>query len=343
MEFTLLGLRLILVTVFAVAAAGKLRDPAGFRRTLVEFGVSTPLAGSLGVVMALAELAAAVLLVPAASAPWGAALSLSLLGLFTGAVAVNLAKGRTPNCRCFAQTSATPIGAATLVRNLVLGACAGWLVIGSAGPGPLEAVASWISAPPEERAALAASLALVALLTALAWLTGRLHEQNARLSRRVVALEKTVAAASPAAAEIGLPIGSPAPSFALPLLAGDRAALHTLTAAGVPVLLIFSSSHCPSCAELWPDIGRWQRDDSRTLTVIVVATGSAAAIEMKLMGTGVRDVLLADGSGLAETYRVAGIPSAVVVSPEETIDSDTVMGPSAIRDLVRRYAGVEPR
>lgn len=342
MEFIPLGLRLLLATVFAVAAVGKLRNPGGFPQTLVDFGVAASVAGGLTVLVAVAELATAVFLVPAAWAPWGAALGLLLLVIFTAAVAVNLARGRTPDCQCFGQTSAAPIGAATLVRNVALAACAAGLLVGGAGPDLPAAAAEWIAAPPDERVASLAGLALVAVLAGLAWLAGHLHEQHGRVSRRVDALDQAVAALSarvPSDAPVGLPVGSPAPRFDLPLLAGDRASLETLNAGGVPVLLIFSSSHCPSCAELWPDIGRWQRDDAPVLKVMVVGTGSAATIETKLMGTGVRDVLLAEGSGLAETYRVAGIPSAVVVGPGGTIDSHTVMGPAAIRDLVQQRAG----
>jgi uncharacterized membrane protein YphA (DoxX/SURF4 family)/thiol-disulfide isomerase/thioredoxin len=345
MEYAALGVRLLLTAVFLVAAVGKLRDLPGFCRTLVAFGAPTTLARGLAVPVVLAELVTAALLVTAPFARLGAALGLILLAAFTTAIAANLGRGRTPDCRCFGQMTPAPIGPATLVRNGVIGVCAIWLLVGGAGP-DLAAVTRLVEASPTERSIALAAFALVASLAGLAWLAGRLHDQHEILSRRVVALEEAQAALpaeAPSAGAVGLTMGSQAPVFDLPLLAGDRASLSTLTASGVPVLLIFSSSHCPSCAELWPDIGRWQRDLPKALTVMVVGTGSATAIEMKLMGTEVRDVLLADGVDLAEAYRVAGIPSAVVVSSKGTIDSDTVLGPAAVRALVEERTGVGTR
>jgi uncharacterized membrane protein YphA (DoxX/SURF4 family) len=346
MEFILLGLRLLLATVFILAAAGKFLDLAVFRRTLAEFGVPVQLVGSLGVVVPVVELITAVLLVPAAWAPRGAMLGLLLLATFTVAVATNLARGRTPDCRCFGQLSATPIGVVTICRTVGIAVCAVPLVSKGGGPDLLSAIILWIEAPPDQQVSLLVALLGVPGFAALAWLAGELYERNCQLSRRVVDLEKTVAEFSTRSSDgaaIGLPVGSFAPSFNLPLMAGDRASLDTVTAAKMPVLLIFSSAHCPACAELWPDIGRWQRDHVRTLKVMVVGTGSATALEMKLMGTGVSEVLLAEGSKLADTYRVGGIPSAVVVGPDGRIESDTVMGQAAIRALVQTHADTRRR
>ena len=340
MEFALLGTRLLLAAVFVTAAAAKLRDMAGFRASLGAFGVPGALAGPLSAAVPAAEAAAVVLLLPAGWARAGAVLAAVLLGVFTAAVVLNLARGRAPECRCFGGAAA-PIGTATLARNAALLAAA--IAILTIGPGAgAAAVAAWGDAPAEAVLAGVLALGAVPALGGLGWLAGRLHARNHTLARRIATLERQLADAEARDAvlpEAGLAVGAPAPPFDLPLLAGDRATLATLTAGGRPALLVFSSAHCPSCAELWSDIGRWQTELRERVAVTVVATGSATAIELKLMGTGVRDALLAEGTDLDQAYRVAGIPSAVVVSPEGAIDSETVLGPGAVRDLVRRRFG----
>jgi hypothetical protein len=99
MEFALLGTRLLLAVVFATAATTKLRDGAGFRTSLVAFGVPAALGSVLGIAVPLAEFLTAVLLLPGELAPAGAAAAVSLLTVFTLAVLVNLAGGRAPRWR----------------------------------------------------------------------------------------------------------------------------------------------------------------------------------------------------------------------------------------------------
>jgi uncharacterized membrane protein YphA (DoxX/SURF4 family) len=338
MEFALLGTRLLLAVVFATAATTKLRDGAGFRTSLVAFGVPAALGSVLGIAVPLAEFLTAVLLLPGELAPAGAAAAVSLLTVFTLAVLVNLAGGRAPECRCFGRAEAAPIGPATLVRNAAL--LAGALAVLGLGPGAgVSAVSGWGASSPGVVLVDLLTLAAVPTLGALGRLAGSLHARNRVFARRIATLERQLAdseARGIVSPEAGLAVGDPAPSFDLPLLAGHRATLATLTHGGRPALLVFSSALCPSCAELWPDIGRWQAQLGSRVAVTVVGMGSAMAIEMKLMGSGVRDAVLAEGTDLDQQYRIAGIPSAVVVSPAGAIDSETVLGPLAVRDLVRR-------
>lgn len=53
MEATLLGARLVLALVFAVAGAAKLADLAGSRRAIGDFGVPAALAAPLGTLLPL--------------------------------------------------------------------------------------------------------------------------------------------------------------------------------------------------------------------------------------------------------------------------------------------------
>src|SRR5688572_290590 len=137
METALLLGRFLLAGVFGVAGVAKLRDLEGSRRGVRDFGVPEGLAGPLGVVLPLAELAVALALLPAATAWWGALGAAGLLLVFVAAISVNLARGRKPDCRCFGQIASGPIGPSTLARNGVLLVVAAALVVqGPARPGP---------------------------------------------------------------------------------------------------------------------------------------------------------------------------------------------------------------
>ena len=115
----LLVIRIVLAGVFAVAAVAKLRDRAGVRKTAMEFGVPAPLAEGVAMLLPFAELTCAVAIIPVRTAWWGASGLLALLIVFSVAMAIALARGRRVDCRCFGQLQSTPIGPATLARNLV--------------------------------------------------------------------------------------------------------------------------------------------------------------------------------------------------------------------------------
>jgi peroxiredoxin len=71
----------------------------------------------------------------------------------------------------------------------------------------------------------------------------------------------------------GLPVGAPAPGFTLPSTDGDRHALGSLLASGVPLLLVFSDAGCGPCDALLPELAGWQHDDAQQLAVAVIASG----------------------------------------------------------------------
>src|ERR687889_813295 len=189
MDVTLLLARLLLAAVFMVAGAAKLADREGSRRALADFGVPSPLASPLAVLLPLAELAVATALIPAATAWWGAAGALVLLLLFVAAIGANLARGRKAECHCFGQLHSEPAGWKTLVRNGVLAAVAGFVVwwgYGGAGPSALGWLAGLSTAP---LLGLGVGVAVLGLVAAQWWFLLGLLRQNGRLAMRVGALE----------------------------------------------------------------------------------------------------------------------------------------------------------
>src|SRR5438309_4860864 len=145
MDIVLLLARLLLAVVFVVAWLAKLADRAGSRKALLDFGVPAMFVAPFAVLLPLAELAVAVPLLLTASAWWGAIGALALLLLFVVGIGYNLAHGRTPDCHCFGQLHSAPAGWPTLIRNLVLAALAGVVVVfGRSAPGP--GVLDWLAA-----------------------------------------------------------------------------------------------------------------------------------------------------------------------------------------------------
>lgn len=114
--------RLALAGVFASAALHKCREPGVFAAALTAHRlVPAPLVPALAPALAATETAIAVGLCWPGTAPaagWAAA---ALLGLYSGAVAINLARGRRDiDCGCSARPQ--PLSLGLLARNAALAA-----------------------------------------------------------------------------------------------------------------------------------------------------------------------------------------------------------------------------
>src|SRR6185503_6175115 len=125
MGVVLLIARLFLALIFGVAGLAKAADPAGSREALISFGVPERLAPFMARALAFAEIIIALALIPLNFAWWGAVAALALLMIFTAVIGTNLARGESPDCRCFGQLYSEPVSWTTFARNLTLAAIAG--------------------------------------------------------------------------------------------------------------------------------------------------------------------------------------------------------------------------
>jgi methylamine dehydrogenase accessory protein MauD len=351
MDVALLLARLLLASVFMVAGAAKLVDREGSRRALADFGMPSPLATPLAVLLPLAELAVAAALIPAATAWWGAAGALVLLLLFVAAIAANLARGRKAECHCFGQLHSAPAGWKTLARNGALAAVAGFVVWwGYDGAGP--SAVGWLAGlSAAQVAGLVVGLAVLSVLAAQWLVLLNLIKQNGRLLMRVEALEWGPgggAATSPNGSvatqpSLGLPIGEIAPDFELPGLHGETLTLESLRASGKPVMLLFTDPNCSSCTAMLPEIRRWQKEHVEELTISLVSQGTVEENRAKSTEHGLRSVLMEQDWEVSEAYEVEASPSAVLVRPDGTIGSPVLEGPEAIGDLLEYAVGKRSR
>jgi peroxiredoxin len=349
MDLVLLIARLLLAAVFAVAGLTKLADLSGSRQAMRDFGAPAWLAAPLGLLLPLAELAAAIALIPRVSAWWGALGALALLLLFVAGIGASLARGKRPDCHCFGQLHSAPVGWPTLVRNGLLAAVAAFILWqGKDDPGP--SVVAWLrDFSSAEQIGIAAGLVGLTLLAAGGWAMIQLRGQDRRLLARLDALETRLdtigvaPSAAPGGPSLdtgpGLRIDSPAPTFALPGLYGETWTLDALRAAGKPVLLVFSAPTCVPCTALLPDLARWQREHATTLTIAVISRGATEADRAKMATLRLEYLLLQQKGEVAAAYQATGTPAAVVVGPDGTVASPLARGADAIRALVARTVG----
>jgi hypothetical protein len=89
-----------------------------------------------------AELAIAVTLAVPVTHRVGALAALAALAVFSAAIAVQLAHGRHPTCRCFGTLRPSRVGASTLARNALLAALAACVAAGGAAIAGFLAVAA---------------------------------------------------------------------------------------------------------------------------------------------------------------------------------------------------------
>ena len=331
----ILTARVTLAAVFAVASVAKLRGRTEFRDAVRAFGVPAPLAGVTSALLPLVEGGVAVALLTAWAWP-GAVVAGALLTVFTAGIALNLLRGRAPECRCFGQLQPAPIGKGTLVRNAGLAAIAAAIV--AAGPagsplGGLDTLSAMTGASPLVIALVGGVVATIGVLAVLQW---NLLLQNGRLLRRIDHLERHTGAVGAAAVQPHpatakqLPIGAPAPAFELADALGGSLSLAGLRAGGRPVLLVFTEPGCPACKAFIPAVREWEERYASRLSIAVITTAAPDASHV----SGIRTALIQSGREVSDAYGISAIPAALIVRADGTIGSTVMLGGDAIATLL---------
>src|SRR4051794_19604972 len=322
MDSFLLAAQLVLAAVFALAGVTKLLDLNGSRRALVEFGVPERAAPVAGLLLPLTELAIAVALVLHPTARWAGLAAFILLAAFIGGVANAMRRGRAPGCNCFGQVHSAPAGRSTLAPDgglAPLAAIVAW-------QGPAPAIDTWV-ADRTGAELLAIGLALV-VLAAAAWALRRWSHKRAR--RRAIA----AAVSTPDSGPGGLPVGTPAPGFALPDIQGGTQTLESLRGLGRPVMIEFMDLSCAPCRELLPFVARWQTALAERVTIAIVTSGSVDE-RSEWDNYGVANVLLDNSGELYVAYRAQGTPEAFGIWQDGSIAAAPAGGMHMPEVLIR--------
>lgn len=332
--------RILLAAVFVVAAIAKVADLDGARGAARDFGAPARLAAPLAPALAVAELAVAVLLIPAGTALAAAAGALVLLLGFTAAIAASLARGHAPACHCFGQLHSAPAGWATLARNGALAGVAAFALAGSVAEPPAGAFGWVADLTGTEALALGLGLALAAAVGAGLAAFFSLLRSYGRVLLRVERLEDALADAGyeldddVAEERLGLDPGTPAPSFELAGADGAAVTLEGLLAPRLPLVLLFTSPGCGSCDTLLPDMASWQSAHADRLTVAVLSGGEPAESHGVAVRHGLQNVLADGGDEIYRAYQANGTPSGVLIGTDGNVASFLATGPATIAKLV---------
>jgi peroxiredoxin len=345
MEITLLVARLLLAIVFAAAGTAKVADLAGTRRAAIDFGVPEKLAIPLGYGLPFLEIVIAMTLLPRSTAWIAADAGLGLLLVFAAAIAINLSRGRAPDCNCFGRLHSRPVSWSLVGRDLALSSVAGLIVVEGRGNPGLSAFDWAATLRAGEAASLAFGVAALGLMgTSLVYLRGIARRQLSLLAD-VQAMKKVIdedyAEAPVERAEAvgplhGLPVGAAAPQFSLASISGEQVTLDDLLACRKPVVLIFVSPNCAPCESVLQSVETWERDYRKALTIATLATGVPNEISDRMARFRAKHLLLQAEFGLAEEYEAKWTPAAVLIGPNGRIASHVSYGYEQIDALVTR-------
>jgi peroxiredoxin len=171
-----------------------------------------------------------------------------------------------------------------------------------------------------------------------AWLGFQLVRQNGRILVRLEAIEKRL---SPRGADRpkedrGLRIGTVAPDFELPDLAGDRHKLSEFH--GQDLLLIFSNPKCGFCTKMADDLAALPLSGENGWAVpVVVTTGDLEENRKIVERHGIRCVVLRqEEMEVASRFRAQGTPMGYRIDKEGRIASDLTVGAEALLKLAER-------
>ena len=352
MEMLLLVARLVLALIFVVAGIAKAADLAGSRRAVRSFGVPERLAAPLGLILPFVEILIAVALIPLNSAWAGAIAALAVLLIFTIGIAVNLARGNSPDCHCFGQLHSEPVGWSTLARNIVLIAVAGFIAVQGREAAGLSSLGWLADLKTGEVVSLVSSLTAVALLAITFVYLRRVLSQHATILERIDAMKKVIDedyaeppvlrkdAEAPAQ---GLTIGAVAPSFTLATIGGEQVSLDDLVGLGKSVLLLFVSPNCHPCETLLPVVKTWEQEYANQMTIALLSKGALKDNQERVAKYGAGNLLLQGEHSVAEAYQAKWTPAAVFVSRYGRIASQIAYGDEAIRALVTETVGRDAR
>jgi peroxiredoxin len=339
MDIFLLILRLLLAGVFGAAGIAKLFDRAGTEKAFKDFGAPDAVVGPSASVLPVVELAVALALLFVGSAWYGSVGAATLLIIFLGGMFYQLAKGNAPDCHCFGQLHSEPVGATSVIRNIVLLGIAGFLL----GQGNAQGLALVNSGG--EIMQLLVGLTLISL-AALGLLTlNRISEQQQQISKRIELLElvshdgRSVEREDVSHPGGGLPIGTQFPDFNLKGINGQVVTLTDIKAADLPAIYFFVSPTCDPCGALVPEFEKWQKDLAGKANLVFVSNGTPEANLEKFGADVSRQLLLQENRELSELVQAKWTPTALLVTAKGGIASHVAAGDAAIRKLVESFVG----
>lgn len=137
------------------------------------------------------------------------------------------------------------------------------------------------------------------------------------LSRQVGVLFERVAPMGALVTEAGPAVGEASPRFALQGIQSEPVTIGT--PGERPTLLFFLSPSCPVCKKLIPVLKSLQKDERRSLAVVLASDGEAAEHLAFVQQQGLQALPYVLSTELGMAYRVSRLPYAVLLSAQGTV------------------------
>src|SRR5262245_1309851 len=171
-----------------------------------------------------------------------------------------------------------------------------------------------------------------------AWLGFQLVRQNGRILVRLEAIEQRMAprrSEKPQESR-GLTLGTVAPDFELPNLAGERHKFSEFR--GKDLLLIFFNPKCGFCTKMAEDLAALPLDDENGRAIPVVVTTGDLQDNLQLVGRyGIRcSVLLQKEMEVAAQFHAQGTPMGYRIDKDGRIASALTIGAEELLKLAER-------
>lgn len=176
------------------------------------------------------------------------------------------------------------------------------------------------------------------------WLGYQIVRQNGRILLRLDSIERQLRPrTAPKREPSGLPLGSAAPDFELPDLAGISHKLSDYR--GQHVLLMFFNPACGFCTKMADDLAALSATGHETLAVpLVVSTGDLDTNRTLVKQHGIRcDFLRQKQMEVASQYRAQGTPMGYRIDPDGLIASELLVGAEALLQRIRINAVQPPK
>jgi hypothetical protein len=162
----LLAMRLCLALFLIPAAVRKLADHPRFIRGVIDYQLAPAAIGrTMGIALPWAELLLGISLLMGVAVPASGLATALLVGAFTGAIYLNLRRGREISCNCYQVLGTDTIGGAVLARNCLLVAMA--LIVSVTTI--LTRSGNWLVPWAADRTLLASPLQLALVALMLGW------------------------------------------------------------------------------------------------------------------------------------------------------------------------------
>lgn len=335
MELILLMIRLALFGILAIAGVGKLLDREGSEKAVAAFGTPEPFVKTFAILIPIAELIFGFCFLFVTYSWTGAAGALLLMVTFIGGMLIQMIKGEAPDCHCFGQIHSEPVGAKSLIRNILIAILPIVLLLNGRDTQGF--------ALGETNGQIASNVVLSILVVAVfvaAAYVWRLTRENTSLKRRVELMEMLDNGGVPLERnEAGdptdsLPIGSPFPDFKLPDVGGKIVTFDHLLAEPIPKLFLFVGPTCKPCKAMLDEFAEWKAEFDGKMRLVFVSKGSAAENIERFGEDLSAGMLLQKNMEFASGLYVKWTPAAVLVGADGSVASHPAVGDMAIRDLI---------